>query len=140
VATVRASTPTTPTTPQNWTKQRALWMSAACHRSLYSYQLRVALALAMENPQIAVTFIPLACTGATIPAGILGSQAARENNCDLGLRRTPCARQVQGQLEHPECASCQRAPAQQEPKSGSGAVIDWRKRHGFSGPGRQCDD
>ena len=37
-------------------------MSAACHRSLYGYQLRTALALAVENPHIAVTFLPLACT------------------------------------------------------------------------------
>ena len=83
----------------NWTKQRALWMSAACHRSLYSYQLRLALALAMENPQVAITFIPLACTGATIPAGILGSQPARERNCDVGVRRTPCPTKVDGQLD-----------------------------------------
>src|SRR4029077_11873296 len=82
----------------NWTKQRALWMSSACHRSLYSYQLRVALALAMENPQTAVTFIPLACTGATIASGILGPQPARERNCDLGVRRTPCPTKVNGQL------------------------------------------
>ena len=53
-------------------------MSAACHRSLYGYQLRTALALAVENPQIAVTFLPLACTGATIDAGFFGSQRARE--------------------------------------------------------------
>ncbi len=56
-------------------------MSQACHRSLYSYQLRTALALAVENPHVAVTFIPLACTGATIENGVLGSQRARELNC-----------------------------------------------------------
>jgi hypothetical protein len=56
-------------------------MSQACHRSLYSYQLRAALALAVENPHVAVTFLPLACTGATIEAGVLGTQRARELNC-----------------------------------------------------------
>ena len=29
----------------------ARWMTAACHRSLYGYQMRTALALAIENPQ-----------------------------------------------------------------------------------------
>ena len=56
-------------------------MSQACHRSLYGYQIRTALALAIENPHVAVTFLPLACTGATIEAGVLGSQRARELNC-----------------------------------------------------------
>src|SRR4051795_1689968 len=64
-----------------WTRLGARWMSQACHRSLYGYQIRTALALAVENPHIAVTFLPLACTGATIEAGVLGSQRARELNC-----------------------------------------------------------
>ncbi|MEA2870620.1 MAG: hypothetical protein QOH67_596 [Hyphomicrobiales bacterium] len=64
-----------------WTRLGARWMSQACHRSLYSYQLRAALALAVENPHIAVTFLPLACTGATIDNGLLGTQRARELNC-----------------------------------------------------------
>ena len=51
-------------------------MSQACHRSLYSYQLRTALALAVENPHVAVTFLPLACTGATIESGLLGTPAS----------------------------------------------------------------
>jgi hypothetical protein len=64
-----------------WTRLGARWMSQACHRSLYSYQIRTALALAVENPHIAVTFLPLACSGATIEAGVLGSMRARELNC-----------------------------------------------------------
>ena len=63
---------------QDWARQSARWMSAACHRSLYSYQLRTALALAVESPHIAVTFIPLGCTGATINVGFLDSQRASE--------------------------------------------------------------
>src|SRR5262249_61173415 len=55
-----------------------LWPSGPCHRSLYSYQMRTALALAVETLHIAVTFIPLGCSGATISAGFLGSQRARE--------------------------------------------------------------
>src|SRR5438477_628657 len=37
-----------------------------------------ALALAVENSHLAVTFIPLGCSGATINAGFLGNQRARE--------------------------------------------------------------
>jgi lysophospholipase L1-like esterase len=64
-----------------WTRLGARWLSQACHRSLYGYQLRTALALAVENPHVAVTFLPLACTGATIENGVLGTQRARELNC-----------------------------------------------------------
>src|SRR3954471_18071932 len=65
----------------DWWSHGALWMSAACHRSLYGYQLRTALALAVENRQLAVTFIPLACSGATIENGLFGAQGA--SDCPL---------------------------------------------------------
>jgi hypothetical protein len=77
----------------DWMKHGARWMSAACHRSLYGYQLRAALALAVENPQLAITYIPLACTGATIEAGMLGAQGASE--CPPSGR---CASSVPGQI------------------------------------------
>jgi lysophospholipase L1-like esterase len=67
-----------PDTLQNWQRHSALWFNSACHRSLYSYQTRTALALAVQHPHIAVTYLPLACTGATIPEGLFGSQRARE--------------------------------------------------------------
>lgn len=70
-----------------WNKLAARWQNAACHRSLYSYQLRAALALAVEQPHVAVTFLPLACTGATIEAGLLGPGRARELDC--GDRKCP---------------------------------------------------
>lgn len=62
----------------DWARSSARWLSAACHRSLYSYQLRAALGLAVAEPHVAVTFIPLACTGATIEAGLLAGQRGRE--------------------------------------------------------------
>jgi len=62
----------------DWNSHGARWMSAACHRSLYGYQLRTALALAIENPKMAVTFLPLACSGATIESGLFGSQGASD--------------------------------------------------------------
>lgn len=48
----------------------ARWLDQACHRSLYSNQLRAALQLAIEVPHRAVTFVGLACSGAEITDGL----------------------------------------------------------------------
>jgi hypothetical protein len=80
-------TPNAPDSSDAWNRLAARWQNAACHRSLYSYQMRAALALAVEHPHIAVTFLPLACSGATIDAGLLGPQRAREVDC--GDRKCP---------------------------------------------------
>jgi hypothetical protein len=40
------------------------WMDQACHRSLYSHQLRAALQLGVEDSHRAVTFVGFACSGA----------------------------------------------------------------------------
>jgi lysophospholipase L1-like esterase len=85
-----------PDTLQNWQRQSALWFNSACHRSLYSYQTRTALALAVQYPHIAVTYLPLACTGATIPDGMFGSQRARE--CLPAKNAATCAGTVSAQL------------------------------------------
>jgi lysophospholipase L1-like esterase len=82
-----------PTAASDWNSHGARWMSPACHRSLYGYQLRTALALAVENRQAAVTFLPLACTGATIENGMFGSQGA--SDCPLTGR---CSGTVPSQL------------------------------------------
>lgn len=50
--------------------ENARWLDQACHRSLYSHQLRAALQLAVEDPHRAVTFVGLACSGAEITAGL----------------------------------------------------------------------
>jgi hypothetical protein len=80
-----------------WSRLSARWMSAACHRSLYSYQLRAALALAVENRHLAVTFVPLACTGATIDVGLFGAQGARELTCGA-TATSACPTSMPGQL------------------------------------------
>jgi hypothetical protein len=86
-----------PDTLQNWQRQSAVWFNAACHRSLYSYQTRTALALAVRYPHIAVTYLPLACTGATIADGLFGSQRARE--CPSGRAgATTCGTSINSQL------------------------------------------
>jgi len=77
-----------------WSRLSARWMSAACHRSLYSYQMRAALALAIETPHVAVTFVPLACTGATIGTGLFNAQRARELECG----DSSCPSTVPGQI------------------------------------------
>ena len=78
-----------------WSALGARWLGQACHRSLYGYQLRTALALAVENPHVAVTFLPLACTGASIDNGVLSSQRARELNCTTNR---PCPSTVPAQV------------------------------------------
>jgi lysophospholipase L1-like esterase len=79
-----------------WQQQRALWLNSACHRSLYSYQTRTALALAVQYPHIAVTYLPLACTGATIADGLLGSQRVQE--CLPSKTANTCSGSVNGQF------------------------------------------
>jgi hypothetical protein len=81
---------------QTWQRQGALWLNSSCHRSLYSYQTRAALALAMQYPHIAVTYLPLACSGATIADGLFGAQRARE--CPLTKSATSCQGSVNAQL------------------------------------------
>jgi hypothetical protein len=53
----------------------AQWLDELCHRSLYSNQMRTALQIAIENPEVAVTFLGFACSGAAVDDGILGPQA-----------------------------------------------------------------
>jgi lysophospholipase L1-like esterase len=85
-----------PDTLQNWQRHAALWFNPACHRSLYSYQTRTAIALAVQYPHIAVTYLPLACTGATIADGLFGGQRARE--CPPNRSSATCQVGVNGQL------------------------------------------
>lgn len=51
-------------------QENARWLDQACHRSLYSNQLRTALQLAVEDPHRAVTFAGVACSGAEVVAGL----------------------------------------------------------------------
>jgi hypothetical protein len=79
-----------------WARQSARWESGACHRSLYSYQMRTALALAVESPHLAVTYIPLACSGATIASGFLGNQGISE--CPSPGTSAACPSTMRSQL------------------------------------------
>jgi hypothetical protein len=53
----------------------ALWLDETCHRSLYGYQLRTALQMALEDPHASVKFLGYACSGASVEEGILGPQS-----------------------------------------------------------------
>src|SRR5260370_38312913 len=79
-----------------WARQSARWLSGAGHRSPYSYQTRTALALAVENPHLAVTFIPLACSGATVDIGFVGNLRALE--CPAPGTGGSCPRTVRPQI------------------------------------------
>ena len=79
------SGPASDAAAKDWAHHGARWMSPACHRSLYSYQVRVALALAVEQSHVAVTFLPLACSGASIDAGMFGSQNFDDCPTDVGI-------------------------------------------------------
>jgi hypothetical protein len=85
-----------PNALQTWQRLSAQWLNAACHRSLYSYQTRVALALAVRHPHIAVTYLPLACSGATIDEGLFESMPARE--CLVTKKAMNCQGTVNAQL------------------------------------------
>jgi len=77
--------PSTAAAGKDWARHGARWMNPACHRSLYSYQVRTALALAVEQRHLSVTFLPLACTGATIEAGLFAGQRADDCPWVVGI-------------------------------------------------------
>ncbi|MGB6539167.1 MAG: hypothetical protein WBF58_24765, partial [Xanthobacteraceae bacterium] len=81
---------------QDWARHGARWMSPPCHRSLYSYQMRTALALAIEQPHVAVTFLPLACSGASIDAGMFNGQSF--DDCPTTVPIDSCGGRAPAQL------------------------------------------
>ena len=93
-----------------WDAAAAGWLFNPCHRSLYSYQARVALMLALQNPQITVTFLPLGCTGATIAEGILNSQESRERPVRRGRKIGPVVESQINQLRQYMLVNAQGAP------------------------------
>jgi lysophospholipase L1-like esterase len=79
------NTRATPAAAEDWARHGARWMSPACHRSLYSYQVRTALEIAIEQPHVAVTFLPLACTGASIEDGMFSGQSIDDCPAVVGI-------------------------------------------------------
>ena len=118
-----------------WALLSARWMSGACHRSLYGHQLRAALALAIENPHIAVTFLPLACTGATIDVGLLTGQRSRELTCGSGVPLPAHNACPGGAAARPPRPRPQRT--QPDRSARSRVPDDRRKRHRLPRPRRR---
>jgi hypothetical protein len=77
--------PSSDATAIEWARHGARWMSPGCHRSLYSYQIRTALAIAIEQPHLAVTLLPLACTGASVEAGMFAGQSFDDCPAVVGI-------------------------------------------------------
>lgn len=49
----------------------AQWLDYRCHRSVFSYPVIVAAALALSDPRHSVTLVDVACSGAQTTAGVL---------------------------------------------------------------------
>jgi lysophospholipase L1-like esterase len=60
------------------------WLETRCHRSMRSGAAQAASAIASSDPHTAVVFLPLACSGASIPAGLIGPFAGVQPNGRLG--------------------------------------------------------
>lgn len=88
--------PSSTAAAEDWARHGARWLSPACHRSLYSYQVRTALELAIEQPHVAVTFLPLACSGASIETGMFSGQTF--DDCPTSVSIDACSGTAPAQL------------------------------------------
>jgi GDSL-like Lipase/Acylhydrolase family len=66
--------------------QPARWQNTQCHRSANSYQAQTARAIERRDSRTSVTFVHLACSGAKITAGLLGTYEGIEPGGRLPLR------------------------------------------------------
>lgn len=74
--------------------RRALWQNTQCHRSEYAGPALATHELAESNPRVQVTFVHLACSGATIKKGLLGSYR--------GIAGSPIRRSLKPQVDQLE--------------------------------------
>jgi hypothetical protein len=94
---------------RSFIEENARWLDQACHRSLYSHQLRAALQLSVEDPHRAVTFVGVACSGAETVFGLFLRYRGHEwvpNPPELSqisaVADAQCANQGARPLELPE--------------------------------------
>ncbi|MDX6625657.1 MAG: hypothetical protein QOE56_646 [Solirubrobacterales bacterium] len=59
---------------------QATWQSARCHRSARAAPAKAAKLIEDDDGQTSVTFVHLACSGATVPAGLLGPYGGVESS------------------------------------------------------------
>jgi len=98
---------------------QARWLDDLCHRSLYSYQMRAALQIALENQHGAVTYLGYACSGAAVDKGIIGPQSYVEFRSDDASAQNPQVAPVYGGKNDSEMSwflreDCRKAPVQQD--------------------------
>jgi lysophospholipase L1-like esterase len=60
--------------------RHATWQSRRCHRSAKAGPALAAREIERDDPHTSVTFVHLACSGATIPAGLLGGFVGAETD------------------------------------------------------------
>jgi len=60
--------------------QPVQWLLRRCHRSLRSGHAQAAARAAEADPAVTVTFVPLACSGATVPEGLTGPYDGAERD------------------------------------------------------------
>jgi hypothetical protein len=70
-------------TPRKDTNPDVGWLDRRCHRSMYSYQFKTALQLALANPREAVTYVSYSCSGASTGEIINEEQKAIEGGGEL---------------------------------------------------------
>lgn len=63
-------------------KSWAHWTDRWCHRSAYSWQIRTALQMALEDRKTAITLLPYGCSGAEIAEGLLYTYNGVEHTND----------------------------------------------------------
>jgi len=116
-----------PDTCRSGTAERAV-VQSGLHRSLYSYQTRTALALAVQYPHIAVTYLrwpapahhATGCSARSAPRMPAGEGVAKPP----GHRQQPARRTAR---------SCGRPNAASPTASSTGAAVGSRQRHLFFG-------
>jgi hypothetical protein len=69
--------------PQSDGGSETRWLDRRCHRSMYSYQFKAALQLALANPQEAITYVTFSCAGGTTPQIVDATEKANEGGGKL---------------------------------------------------------
>ena len=139
-------------------EENARWQDQACHRSLYSHQLRAALQLAIEDPHRAVTFVGVACSGAETVFGLFLRYKGHEwvpNPPELSqisaLAEAQCAGRDAPDYDLPEAYHIngkvpelkgglvlKKCDAEQGAQDRPAVPVDRRQRRRLLPAGRQC--
>lgn len=101
----------------------ATWSDQLCHRSLYGQHLRAALQVAIEHPQIAVTFLDYSCSGAGVDEGILGPQVYVERVADRDVSSKPAARPLSGGAKDSQLYRILRELCKDKPEIRKGQLV-----------------